>query len=172
MSDCNGVWVKMWDLTCASRLYWKLKIEYCRQVTHFPWLCHILEIPYTFFVNDQCSFQEPLGCCQLFVCDLLRSINSKDLTNYFGQYGEILGIDRPKRSYCFITYANPSSVSKVMKVGKVIGVDGKVWHLINDRYVECQQKMDRSQVCNTFIDCLFSYDIPYDIMTKIVMTIW
>ena len=28
-------------MICASRLYWKLEIEYCRQVTHFCWSCHI-----------------------------------------------------------------------------------------------------------------------------------
>ena len=28
-----------------SDLYWKIKIEYCQSVTHFPWSCHICWLP-------------------------------------------------------------------------------------------------------------------------------
>ena len=41
MSDWDGVGIKMYYFKWTSDLYWKIKIEYCRQVTHSPWSCHI-----------------------------------------------------------------------------------------------------------------------------------
>ena len=51
MSDWEGVWIKMWHFKWKSDLYWQIKIEYCRHVTHSPWSCHILLIVYN--ENDE-----------------------------------------------------------------------------------------------------------------------
>ena len=42
MSDCDDVWVIMKLFKWTNNLYWKIKFEYCRHVTHSPWSCQLL----------------------------------------------------------------------------------------------------------------------------------
>ena len=45
MSDWDGTWIKMYHFKWTSDLYWKIKIENCRHVTHSPWSCHKYDFP-------------------------------------------------------------------------------------------------------------------------------